>query len=75
MAQNFWTAIWAWSVCFAVTIAVSLATRAPDPARLAGLVYSATPRTADEGRARRISPVALGAAILAVTVALNVVFR
>ena len=24
MAQNFWTAIWAWSGCFVVTILVSL---------------------------------------------------
>ena len=27
MAQNFWTAIWAWTTCFAVTIIVSLLTR------------------------------------------------
>ena len=27
MAQNFWTAIWAWTTCFVVTIVVSLATR------------------------------------------------
>ena len=32
MAQNFWTAIFAWTVCFVVTIAVSLFTR-PGPIR------------------------------------------
>ena len=32
MAQNFWTAIWAFTINFAVTIAVSMATRArPEP--------------------------------------------
>ena len=33
MAQNFWTAIDAWSVCLVVTIAVSLMTRPRDDAR------------------------------------------
>src|SRR5262249_45674546 len=42
MAQNFWTAIFAWSACFVVTILVSLATRPHEPGRLAGLVYSLT---------------------------------
>ena len=28
MAQNFWGAIWAWTVCFVVTIAISVATSA-----------------------------------------------
>ena len=43
MAQNFWTAIFAWSVCLAGTLAVSLAT-APGKtdAELTGLVYSLT---------------------------------
>ena len=27
MAQNFWTAIWAWSTCFVITILISLLTR------------------------------------------------
>ena len=43
MAQNFWTAIFAWSVCFVVTIVVSLMTRAPEAsvARGAGLFADA----------------------------------
>src|SRR5467141_3037770 len=44
MAQNFWTAIWAFSVCFVVTIAVSLITRPRPEKDLVGLVYSLTPR-------------------------------
>src|SRR5580698_8018495 len=42
MAQNFWMAIFAWSVCFAITIAVSLATAAKPEAELHGLVYGLT---------------------------------
>jgi len=74
MAQNFWTAIFAWSTCFLVTILVSLATRPPDPAVLPGLVYSATPRivTADEPWILR--PATLGVAALAAVVVLNLLF-
>ena len=39
MAQNFWIAIWAWTVCFAVTIAVSFATQPRPESELETLVY------------------------------------
>ena len=48
MAQNFWIAIWAWSACFIVTIAVSLVTRPKPQEELAGLVYSLTPKIVHE---------------------------
>ena len=42
MAQNFWTAIVAWTTCFLATIVVSLlTTRRKSDAELTGLVYSA----------------------------------
>src|SRR5689334_13038697 len=44
MAQNFWTAIYAWTTCFVITIVVSLLTRAHDEKELKGLVYSLTER-------------------------------
>jgi solute:Na+ symporter, SSS family len=75
MAQNFWTAIWSWSTCFLVTIAVSLVTRAPDPARLQGLVYSLTPRIGAEHGRWWFSPVTVGIVVLAGAVMLNVIFR
>src|SRR5579871_1935634 len=75
MAQNFWTAIWAWSVCFAVTIAVSLATRPRPQDELAGLVYSLTPRVEDAAARWWTRPVTLGVVVLAVTLALNIIFR
>jgi SSS family solute:Na+ symporter len=74
MAQDFYTAIWSFSVCFAVTVLVSLARPAPDPARLAGLVHSLTPPS-DAGLAWWRRPPVWGAAILAGVVVLNWVFR
>ena len=74
MAQNFWTAIWAWTTCFLVTIAVSLITKAPDPAALVGLVHSLTPKPADDARVWYQRPAVLAAAVLAVTFGLNVYF-
>jgi SSS family solute:Na+ symporter len=73
MAQNFWTAIFAWTTCFVVTVAVSLATRAPQQ-DLAGLVYSQTPRlsVSDEPWVKR--PAVLGTAALLAVAILNIVF-
>jgi SSS family solute:Na+ symporter len=75
MAQNFWGAIWAWSTCFIVTAAVSLATRPKPAAELEGLVYSLTARQTDRNLTWHQRPVVLGAIILIVMVALNVAFR
>jgi solute:Na+ symporter, SSS family len=74
LAQTFWTAIIAWTTCFIVTIVVSMATR-PRPAdELRGLVYSLTPRPADEGLTWIERPWVLGVVVLGLTVALNFVF-
>ena len=49
MAQNFWTAIVAWTVCFVATIVISLVTaRNKSDEELTGLVYSLTPRITDD---------------------------
>jgi SSS family solute:Na+ symporter len=75
MAQNFWTAIWAWIVCFALTAAISLATeQRKSNSDLAGLVYSLTPRSKDEGAPWYRRPVALGLIVLVAALALNLVF-
>ena len=75
MAQNFWTAIYAWCACFVVTILISLITTAPDESRLVGLVYSLTDRP-QEGHLRWYQrPVYLGTVILGATVVLNLIFR
>jgi SSS family solute:Na+ symporter len=74
MAQNFWTAIFAWSACFSVTILVSLLTAPPDPARLPGLVYSETARVSAAGLPWYERPATLGLLALAAVAALNVIF-
>src|SRR5205807_1638897 len=47
LAQTFWTAIFAWTTCFVVTILVSLATAPRPAAELQGLVYGLTPKPED----------------------------
>src|SRR5438105_4604181 len=61
MAQNFWTAIFAWSVCFLITIVISLLTRRQkSDEELKGLVSSLTPRLGLENIAWFKRPAALG---------------
>ena len=75
MAQNFWIAIWAWSACFAVTIAVSLMTKPKAESDLTGLVYSLTPKIVRETGPWYMRPVVLGVIMIAATVVLNLLFR
>ena len=58
-----------------MTILVSLVTAAPEEARLVGLVYSLTERPQEGHLSWYKRPAYLGAAILAATVLLNLVFR
>jgi solute:Na+ symporter, SSS family len=74
MAQNFWTAIYAWSTCFVVTVVVSLMTRTPEESKLVGLVYSLTPRPEEEPMAWYAKPVSLAVMVIAGTVLLNIIF-
>lgn len=48
MAENFWRAWWAWAICLAVTILVSLSTKPKTAAELEGLVKGYTVEAADE---------------------------
>jgi len=74
MAQNFWIAIFAWTTCFLVTIAVSLVTTPKADADLKGLVYGLTQMPRDEAKAwyQRPGPLALVAG--GVCLLLNVIF-
>jgi solute:Na+ symporter, SSS family len=74
MAQNFWTAIFAFSVNLVVTIAVSLATRPRPETELVGLVYSLTPRPVETHLEWWQKPATLAIAVLAMLVVLNLVF-
>jgi SSS family solute:Na+ symporter len=74
MAQNFWTAICAWTTCFWMTIIVSLLTKPRDEKELAGLVYSLTERPKEGHLAWYQRPFALGAIVLGLTLVLNIIF-
>jgi len=75
MAQNFWTAIFAWTACFVATIAISLLTRRNKPDEdLKGLVYALTPRLKDRDLPWYKQPATLGVLVLGLTVVLNVLF-
>jgi SSS family solute:Na+ symporter len=75
MAQNFWTAIWAFSACFIATACVSLATKQRrSNEELTGLVYALTPRPKEENVPWHRQPAILGGAVLALTLILNLVF-
>jgi SSS family solute:Na+ symporter len=74
MAQDFWTAIYAWTACFMITILVSLVTKPRKEQELTGLVYSLTPRARDANLSWYQRPAVLAVFVLAATVLLNVIF-
>jgi len=75
MAQNFWTAIVAWTVCFTATIVISLATRPNKTDNdLKGLVYALTPKQPDHELHWYKRPATLGVVVLALTLLLNILF-
>jgi len=75
MAQNFWTAIFAWTTCFLVTILVSLATKPRDERELVGLVYALTERPKESHLPWFERPRNLAVIVLAATLLLNIIFR
>ena len=75
MAQNFWTAIWAFLVCFSLTVIISLATkRLKTDEDLKGLVYSLTPKIKDHNLPWYQQPAVLGVLVLLATLVLNIIF-
>jgi SSS family solute:Na+ symporter len=74
MAQNLWTAIFAFGVNLVVTFAISLVTKPREEAELVGLVYSLTPRPEQHHLAWYQKPSTLAIAVLAILVILNIVF-
>ncbi len=74
MAQNFWMAIFAWTFCFVVTIAVSLFTRPRPDGELVGLVYALTDKPQEGHLTWYQRPLALGIIVLVMTLALNFLF-
>jgi len=74
MAQNFWTAIFAFTINLVVTVVVSrMSAPRPEP-ELAGLVYSLTPKPVEADKAWYQRPTVWALAVLALAVVLNIVF-
>ena len=75
MAQNFWLAAFAFTVCFIVTLAVSLATKSEKTdEELAGLVYSLTPKIETDHLPFYLQPGVIGVVLLVCCAILNVIF-
>ncbi len=76
MAQNFWLASFAFIICFALTLGISMATRrTKTDEELRGLVYSLTPKIKDEEQSWYLRPATLGIVLLLCCVILNLIFR
>jgi len=75
MAQNFYLAAFAFTVCFVLTAGISLVTaQNKTDEQLKGLVYSLTPKLKDEGEAWYAKPATLAIILLAACVVLNLIF-
>ena len=75
MAQNFWLAAFAFTVCFTLTLVISLATKSmKTDAELKGLVYSLTPKIVDNNIPVYQRPAVVGIVLLIVCVILNFIF-
>jgi SSS family solute:Na+ symporter len=74
MAQNFWTAIFAFTINVVVTVVVSrMSAPRPEP-ELVGLVYSLTPKPVEADKAWYQRPTVWAVAVLALAVVLNIIF-
>ena len=74
MAQNFWTAIWAFTANLVITIVVTMFTKPRDEKELVGLVYSLTPKPVEHTMRWWEKPSTLAIVVLALLVVLNLVF-
>jgi SSS family solute:Na+ symporter len=74
MAQNFWIAIFAWTTCLLVTIAISLVTKPKPEKELHNLVYGITDKPSDEPVAWHERPGILAMIVGAVLICLNLIF-
>ena len=74
MAQNFWIAIFAWSACLSITIAVSLVSRAKPDVELRNLVYGLTKIPHDPDLPWYKRPLPLAGVVIVALIGLNLLF-
>ena len=73
-SQAFNIAWIAFSVCFIITVLISLATKPKPEKELVGLVYSLTPKEKDQTRLWYKNPLWLGLIVLLITLLFNIIF-
>ncbi len=75
MGRNFYLAIVAFSICFVMTVVISLVTRQNKRDEdLKGLVYSLTPRPETSHEPWHMRPVTVGLLVLLAAIMLNIIF-
>ncbi len=75
MAQNFWLAAFAFTICLLLTLAISLATKSQKTdEQLKGLVYSLTPKIKADHLPVYMQPGVIGVILLIACVILNIIF-
>ena len=74
MAQNFWTAIFAFFVNLLITTVISLLTEPKAESELVGLVYSLTPRRSETHLPWYQKPLWIGSIVGGMVVVLNLIF-
>ncbi|MBN2520601.1 MAG: sodium:solute symporter family protein [Bacteroidales bacterium] len=75
MAQNFWTAIFAFSACLIITIVISILTKQlKTEGELKGLVYSLTPKATDDSKYWYQKPATLAIIVGIIAVILSILF-
>jgi len=74
MAANFYQAIWAFAICFGITVLVTFFTQPKKDEELVGLVYALTPKPRNEHLPWYERPGILAIGILALCVVLNIIF-
>ena len=75
MAQNFWTAIYAFATCLVLTIIISILTKqVKTDDQLKGLVYSLTPKELEEGLKWHEKPVTLAIIVGVISIILSIMF-
>ena len=76
MAQNFWLSLIAWTVCFVVTILVSMMTAPKPVSELANLVWGETKIPKDTGRESLVPQSrTLAVIVVVICIILNLYFR
>ncbi len=74
MAENMYRALWSWTVCVAVTVAVSYATKPKPISELAGLVYGVTEIPSEVGVSLLHRPLFWTVVVIVIFFALNLIF-